>query len=232
MNTNTCTCFLPVRSGSQRVKNKNIKKISSYKLGLFEIKFKQLLRSKRINKIIVSTNEKKITTFLSNNKFKKKVILDIRPEYYCSNKISTDKLIEYSKSILPQEDILWTHVTSPFINEKNYDAIIDFYFNKMPKKNDSLLTTHVIKNYLWMNNKPLNYNLLKEKWPPTQSIKPIYELDSGAFICHKKIYEKYDNRIGMRPYFFQLDKLTSTDVDWEQDFQFVKSVIKLGIKKI
>ena len=36
--------FLPCRSGSQRVKNKNIKKFHKYKFGLVELKLKQLLK--------------------------------------------------------------------------------------------------------------------------------------------------------------------------------------------
>ena len=224
-------CILPIRSGSQRIKNKNIRRIGNFKLGLFEIKFNQLLKSKKINKIIVSTNEKKIIKFLNSNNFSKEIVIDLRPEFYCSNSISTDELINYIASIIPNEDILWTHVTSPFINEKIYDQIIDFYYKKINKnKYDSLATAHVIKNYLWKDQKPLNYDIKKEKWPATQNLKPIYELDSGVFISSKKNYLKFKNRIGLKPYFYELNKINSTDVDWEDDFNFVKMLIEFGIK--
>ena len=56
--------FLPCRSGSQRVKNKNIRKFHRYKFGLIELKINQLLKVKEIDKIIMSTDDKKIIKFL------------------------------------------------------------------------------------------------------------------------------------------------------------------------
>ena len=51
--------FLPCRKKSSRVKNKNTKKFADINFGLLEIKLEQLLRSKLINKIYISTNDKK-----------------------------------------------------------------------------------------------------------------------------------------------------------------------------
>ena len=56
--------FIPVRKGSKRVKNKNIRAIGKYKLGLLEIKLKQLEKLIKINnnkynfEFIVSTDSK------------------------------------------------------------------------------------------------------------------------------------------------------------------------------
>ena len=73
--------FLPCRASSQRIKNKNIKKFSNKKFGLFEIKIHQLLLVANIRNIIVSTNDKKIINYLKkiNNK---KIIIDIRIKNY------------------------------------------------------------------------------------------------------------------------------------------------------
>ena len=60
--------FLPCRAGSQRVRNKNIRKFANYKLGLFELKIKDLIKVKSINTIVVSTNEKKNYKFFKNKK--------------------------------------------------------------------------------------------------------------------------------------------------------------------
>ena len=68
--------FLPCRSSSQRVKNKNIKKFSNKKFGLFELKILQLILVKNIRNIIVSTNDKKIIRYIKLKNFKK-VILDV-----------------------------------------------------------------------------------------------------------------------------------------------------------
>ena len=62
--------FLPCRSSSQRVKNKNIKKFSNKNFGLFELKILQLNLVKNIRNIIVSTNDKKIINYLKLKNFK------------------------------------------------------------------------------------------------------------------------------------------------------------------
>jgi CMP-N-acetylneuraminic acid synthetase len=54
-----------------RVKNKNIKKFSNKKFGLFQLKIEQLILVKGINNIIVSTNDKKILNFLKKKVIKK-----------------------------------------------------------------------------------------------------------------------------------------------------------------
>ena len=63
--------FLPCRSSSMRVKNKNIKKFSDKKFGLFELKISQLILVKGVRNIVVSTNDKKIINFLKKKKNKK-----------------------------------------------------------------------------------------------------------------------------------------------------------------
>ena len=60
--------FLPCRSSSIRIKNKNIKKFSNIKFGLFELKLSQLMLVKGIQNIIVSTNDKKILDYLKKKK--------------------------------------------------------------------------------------------------------------------------------------------------------------------
>jgi len=60
--------FLPCRSGSQRVKNKNIRKFYNYKFGLFQLKIEQLTKINQLNEIIVSTDDFKIINFLKKKK--------------------------------------------------------------------------------------------------------------------------------------------------------------------
>ena len=45
--------FLPCRSGSQRIKNKNTRKFSKFKFGLFQLKVEQLIKVKELSEIII-----------------------------------------------------------------------------------------------------------------------------------------------------------------------------------
>ena len=56
--------FIFVRGGSKRIKNKNLKKIKGKTL--LEITINQAKKINKINKIFVSTDSKKIASFVSN----------------------------------------------------------------------------------------------------------------------------------------------------------------------
>ena len=49
--------FLPCRKGSQRIKEKNIKPILDFKMGLDELKLSQLLKGEKIKKFFLSTDD-------------------------------------------------------------------------------------------------------------------------------------------------------------------------------
>ncbi len=49
--------FLPTRKGSERVKNNNTRPFAGIDGGLVENKIKQLLHTKRVDEIILSTND-------------------------------------------------------------------------------------------------------------------------------------------------------------------------------
>ena len=63
--------FLPCKKSSSRVKNKNRRKFANVNFGLTRIKLNQLLKSRLINKIYISTNDKKIINFAKKIKKKK-----------------------------------------------------------------------------------------------------------------------------------------------------------------
>ena len=228
---NNMIAFLPCRKGSQRIKDNNIKKILNFEMGLVEIKLNQLLKCKYIKKIILSTDDFKIINFVErlNNK---KIIIDIRPDFLCSNDTSTDLLIKYVGEKFDDINILWTHVTSPFINAKLYEEIIEKYFEVLVSKNDSLMTVTKFQKFIWDEKGPLSYESNKEKWPRTQTIKPLYEINSAAFIAHSDIYKNFKNRIGISPFLYDIDQLSAFDIDWKEDWILAENIMKMNIRKV
>ncbi len=219
---NNIVAFLPMRKGSERVPNKNIKTFANINGGLAFIKIQQLLKVKAIDKIIVSTNDadvKKIASSFNSNK----IVIINRSEDLSSSDTSTDDLIKYVPTIINSGVILWTHVTSPFIDNVMYDDMINSYLNNIHKY-DSLMSVTMIRKFLWSNNKPINYDRSKEKWPKTQTIKPVYEVNSGAFIASIDIYRDLNDRIGSNPFLYELSGKQSFDIDWESDFYIAEAM--------
>lgn len=217
---NKVIAFLPLRKGSQRVKNKNIKDFAEIKGGLTFIKISQLLNSKKIDKIIVSTNDPKVISIVLSFK-SGKIFIDDRPQHLATSDSSTDELINYVPSIVKHGVVVWTHVTSPFLTESHYDDMIEKYFENL-NKNDSLLSVTKLQKYIWDKDKPLNYDKKIEKWPRTQTIEPLYEINSGAFITDIQVYKTYNDRVGKRPYLYVLNEKESFDIDWQDDFDIAE----------
>ena len=221
--------FLPCRSSSIRIKNKNIKKFSNIKFGLFELKLSQLMLVKGIQNIIVSTNDKKILNYLKK-KIIKKLIIDKRPDYLCSSKVSTDELVKYVPNIIKSDHILWTHVTSPFFQSKDYENAIKVY-KKNIKRNDSLMGVTKIQDFIYDTKKPINFNKRKEKWPPTQSLRKLFVVNNSIFLTSKRNYINLNDRIGKNPFLLEIKKIKSFDVDWPEDFKIAENIYESIYKK-
>ena len=222
------TAFLPCRSGSERVPQKNIKRFSSFENGLIEIKLNQLLNCSAIDNVVLSTNDDLILEY-ANGVNSSKLTIHERAEYLCTSTTSTDELVGHALELIPEGDILWTHVTSPFINSKIYSEIIEQYRNALSGGFDSLMTTSKIFGFLWNENEPINYDREREKWPRTQTLPVIHEVNSGVFLSTAGNYRKLNDRIGVKPFLYSLDKFRSFDIDWEDDFELAQLIYEKGL---
>lgn len=217
------TAFLPCRKGSQRIPDKNIKPFAGLEGGLLRIKLNQLLACKNIDSILVSSNDERVLDFANGIK-DTRINIDNRPDYLGSSTTTTDELIRYVPSIISEGHVLWTHVTSPFITEADYTSTIDTYFKKLESGYDSLMTVLKLQGFIWDNNKPISYDRRDLKWPMTQNIKPLYEVDSGMFISSVENYKIFFDRIGAIPFLFEQSKIKSVDIDWPDDFVFAENL--------
>lgn len=217
------TAFLPCRKGSQRIPDKNIKPFASIEGGLLRIKLDQLLACKKIDRIVVSSNDSRVLDYTRSLK-EPSIIIDDRPDHLGSSSTTTDELIRYVPSLIEEGHILWTHVTSPFIKSEDYDALIEAYLDGLNKGYDSLMTVLRLQGFIWNEVEPVSYNKEQLKWPMTQNIKPLFEVDSGAFISSVGNYKSLHDRIGQKPFLFEQGKLKSIDIDWPDDFDFAEDL--------
>lgn len=227
--TEKYVAFLPCRKGSERVKNKNTRKFADKQGGLISIKLDQLLSVKEIDEIFVSSNDEKILEYAHRLK-NDKIIIDERDEKLCSSATSTDSLIQYAGKKIKDSVILWTHVTSPFVAAPIYQEAVRLYDeNVLNGNHDSLMTVNTLHKFLWNSNEPINYNRNIEKWPRTQTLPPVYEVNSGIFMAHSSIYGNFMDRIGNSPYLMPLHDLIAFDIDWEENWIIAE---QMYLKKI
>lgn len=231
MNLEPVNVFLPCRKGSERVPKKNIKPFAQFQHGLIEIKLKQLITAQHIHQIYLSTNDEEILDYAASLN-DSKIVLHKRTEELSSSQTSTDQLVAHALDLIQQGEILWTHVTSPFLTASIYDQIIETYLKEKQNGYDSLMTTNLIHGFLWNQNGPINYDRQQEKWPRTQTLEPIHEINSAIFLANAKTYKSLDDRIGNNPFLYPLDKIQGFDIDWEDDFQIAQAILKSGIAEL
>jgi CMP-N-acetylneuraminic acid synthetase len=222
--TDRITAFLPCRTGSERVPNKNIRPFGPFGHGLVENKLTQLLACPEIDHVVLSTNDNSIIEFAG--KFdNSQVTVFRRADDLSSSNTSTDELIRHAHELIRSGHILWTHVTSPFVGDKSYSNIISAYRDALDRGYDSLMTTTTLYSFLWNETGPITYDRNVEKWPRTQTIAPVHEINSAVFLAPVDVYERLTDRIGDRPLLYPIDKLTATDIDWEEDFIIAEALL-------
>lgn len=226
--------FLPTRKGSERVANKNTRTFAGLKGGILKIKLQQLMQIERVQSIVISTNDPDtIDIARSFNSSRIKIIE--RPEHLCLSSTVIEDFINYIPSIVDAEHIFWVHATAPFANEDVLNEALDCYEEKVLNDNeyDSLLSVTKIQQFLWsaVKNDCINHDRTKIKWPRTQDLVPLYEINHAFYINSKENYLKYHDRIGKHPFLYELNKVQSFDIDWEDDFVMAEAIYDRFINK-
>jgi len=226
------TAFVPCRKGSERAPLKNTRPFSGVQDGLIGIKLQQLLATKWIDHIIVSTDDPLIFELCERPEFKshKRLTVTERPAELATSEATTDSLIKHVPDVIPDGHVLWTQVTSPFIDSALYDALIKTYWDGYPNEYDSLMTVTPIQNFIWNKSGPINYDKTIEKWPLTQTLDPLYIINNAVFIAPAEVYKVQQNKMGDNPNFYELNHIQELDIDWEDDFKFCEALWPLNGK--
>ncbi len=216
--------FLPTRKGSERVKNKNTRTFAGIEGGLIANKIRQLLDSKLIDEIILSTNDEICMEIARQYENDGRLRIIQRPENLCLSSTNLQDLICYVPSITNAEHILWGHVTTPICSAKEYDEGICAYLEHIEKGYDSLVGVKELRNFLLNDEGKLVNNNTNIPWPRTQDLTPLYEINHTMFIAKRDVYLQQKNRIGSKPFLYVMDEIHSFDIDWEDDFKIAEMI--------
>lgn len=225
--------FLPTRKGSQRVLNKNTRPFANMSGGLLKLKLNNLLKIENIHELILSTDDDEsiriANEYVDNGETKLKIVL--RPKELALSTTNLIDLIKYVATICEGDHILWTHVTSPFVLSDDYENAIKKYFWCIDNGFDSLMSVTEFKNFLWDPKKQdiINRGNELKRWPSTQNLEQLFEINSAIFLNSKSNYIKDNDRIGLNPFLLIFDKIKSIDIDEFEDFKLAELIFKEGI---
>lgn len=216
--------FLPTRKGSERVIDKNTRDFAGINGGILKLKIQQLLDLGMPYDIVISTNDEK-TKALANDFNDKRIKVIDRPEALCLSSTNITDFINYIPTIIPSGNVFWLHATAPFVTSKTYLDAIEKY-NNLSDNFDSLISVNKIQQFIWdpETNECINHDRSKLKWPRTQDLKTLYEINHAFYINSVDNYIRLNDRIGEKPYYYELNKLESFDIDWDEDFKVAEQI--------
>ena len=222
MNNGKITAVIGVRKGSERIVNKNIKPFND--TSLLENKIKILKNVNNLDEIVVTTDCDKM--FSLAEQLGVKAIT--RPEYYTSNDCPGSENLEFIATQIETDYILYTPVTSPLVKSETYEDIINTFRN-LDDKYDSVVSMNYLKDFLWENDKPLNYDPLN--CPRSQDMESIFRLNFGACLLPRETMIKNKYVVGDNPYWYELTETEGVDVDVPFDFNIAELIYEKNIKK-
>jgi CMP-N-acetylneuraminic acid synthetase len=217
----TITAIVPMRHSSERVKGKNYRLFNGKPL--FHYITETLLNCPSITQVVIDTDSPSIMQYAKANM--PSVILLERPEYLRDGAIPMNDVLLNIIGQVESDFYLQTHSTNPLLSSDTIEEGITFFLKNYPIY-DSLFSVTRLQTRLWdelaraVNHNP---NILLR----TQDLPPIYEENSCLYLFTKQILKEKHNRIGNRPYLFEIDRKEAIDIDEEIDFLIAELAYKI-----
>lgn len=213
------TAIIPVRAGSTRVKNKNIKPFCGSNLLITKIH--QLQRVEKIDNIVVSSDSDEMLEMAKNEG----CIIQRRPYEYCDEKTkSFNEVVEYVVDNSVGDIMIWAPCVCPNCDEKCFEKGISSYFEQIRNGYDSVVSGKSFKEYLFDENGPHNYST--EKHVKSQDLPNWKTIVNGFYIASKGLMVKRKYFFGYKPFIVELSKMEAIDIDDPIDFDFAEFVYK------
>ena len=221
--------IIPARSGSKRIKNKNIKKFNKKPIIYWSIK--SAINSKLFDTVIVSTDSKKIKKIAE--KYGAKVPF-IRPKNLSGDFIPTRDVIKHAlnylkKNLKKTNDFCCIYPTAPLL-EKN--TLIKSYkiFNKFKKKKyifSAVKFSYPVQRGFYITKKNKIKPMFKKNFKKrSQDLKNIYH-DAGQFYMGTVgMIKKKINIFSNEAYPVVLDESLVQDIDTITDWKIAEIKFK------
>ena len=209
---NKIVALVPMRHDSQRVKGKNYRLLAGKPL--YHHIISTLLKCPEISEVVVDTDSQPIMDGIKVDYPQVRVL--IRPEHLRAGEIPMNEILLHNISQVEADFYVQTHSTNPLLTPGTISHAIQIMIENYPGY-DSLFSVTRWQTRLWDElGRAINHNpavLLR-----TQDLPPVYEENSCLYIFTRQTLQNEHNRIGERPFLFEIDASEAWDIDEEIDF--------------
>ncbi|WP_289105352.1 cytidylyltransferase [uncultured Bacteroides sp.] len=215
------TAVIPIRKGSQRVKDKNLRPFAN--TTLLENKIQMLLKVPEIDEIVVNTNSEAAIELVETEYFGTKVTYHRREEYYASSQCSGSEFFKHLGEVTNTDIFIYAPCTSPFIKSETVSACINKFKGNMKSNDfDCVSTVSYVKEFMWLNGKAINYDPLNA--PNSQNLPEIVALNFGTTVISREDLINNHNIIGKKPDFIITSDIEAVDIDTPLDFYIAEQI--------
>ena len=227
----TFLAIIPARGGSKRLPRKNVLDLCGKPLIAYTIE--AALKSKYLDKVIVSSDDEEILNISSN--FGADIIK--RPIDLANDTATTFDAIKHTIDNFEKYDyIVLLQPTSPLRNEKHIDEAIELLEKK---KADAIVSVCEMEHSpLWSNTLPKDgsmSNFLKDEIlnKRSQDLDKFYRLNGAIYICKtEKLIENKSFLLKNNIFAYIMDREHSVDIDEKIDFSIAQILMSENLKNI
>ena len=224
INNKKILAVITARAGSKRLPNKNILNLAGKPLIAWTID--EAKKSKYIDKLIVSTDSKKIAEI---SKYYGAEVPFMRPLKLAIDTADSISVLKHSIEFFKNkfDYILLLQPTSPLRTVKDIDKAIIILNNKTKAVVSVCETEH---SPLWSNILPedlsmKNFIRSEIKNKRSQDLPKYYRLNGAIYIAETKYFYKNNGFLGDKTNAYVMSQQNSVDIDTELDFKFCEILI-------
>lgn len=206
--------FIPIKLNNQRLPGKNLMELEGKPLCNYI--FETINKVDLIQEKYVYCSDDKIEEYIPNG-----LTFLKRDEYLDGYMVKGLEIIDRFVRDVDADIYVLTHVTQPFTKASSIENALK---KVLSGEYDSAFSAVKLQDYMWKDGKPLNYDM--KNIVRTQDLDPIYMETGAFFIFRKEVFTELGQRIGNKPYIYEIDQFEAVDIDEAEDFEFAKAVAR------
>ena len=215
--------IIPARSGSKRIRNKNLQMLGGKPL--IEWTIQSALNSKLFDLILVSTDSVELESLVNRTD---SVVSDIRPRALCDDHSTACDVIKYYVDRYDGENFCYLQPTSPLRSEVD---IIDAYQLMVGRSANAVVSvtaTHAPSSWMFGGGGDFAEFLGGLDSSRSQDLQKLLYLNGAVYWFTKASFERYGTHlvpINSVPY--RMPYLRSIDIDEWDDLKLAESIMRL-----
>jgi len=221
--------LMPMKGHSERIPMKNIKPLNGRPLFYF---IADTLRDTLLfDSLVINTDSPEIAK-LAQSRYGSWVQIFVRPQELCGDHVPMNLILKHDIELLGLDNHYFqTHSTSPFLSSQTIvSAVKKYYTLKDEGTFDSIFSVNLLQTRLYDENLvPINHD--PDRLVRTQDLDLIFEENSNFYIFSGKSFVLRNNRIGMNPNPFVMNRnrFESLDIDTKVDWLFAEKIVSMDV---